>query len=102
MTLQQHMVAKGVRNGCVASGLGIADRARSADLNLSLPDPNDHHQIREAVFSPAAKPAHLPIIEARADRNRCAKAKKSGLQAHVSVLTFMAPRERRVKAPRPR
>ena len=57
---------------------------------------HEHHNICETVFSPAAEPADLPIIEAGANRNWRFQAQEFRFEAHACDA-FMAPGRRRVK-----
>jgi hypothetical protein len=43
---------------------------------------HDHHQVIQPVSAPAAQPAHVPIAEARPQRDRRAKAKELSFQLH--------------------
>ena len=43
---------------------------------------HDHHQIAELTPRPAAQPTHVPVAEAGAHRNWCAKAQKFRFQWH--------------------
>jgi hypothetical protein len=54
------------------------------------------HYVCEMVFSPAAEPADLPIIEAGANRNGRFQSQKLCLGPHAR-RTFMAPWQRTVK-----
>jgi hypothetical protein len=45
-------------------------------------DSHDHHQVAQPVSGPAAEPCHLPIAEARADRDWRPKAKELGFELH--------------------
>ena len=44
--------------------------------------PHHHHQIEHPMFSPAAQPADLPVVEARAQRHRSAKPQVFRFQFH--------------------
>src|SRR5712691_4781371 len=58
-------------------------------------DPHHHHQVEHSVFGPASQPAHAPVVEPGAQRNRCAKAEIFRFHLHVPatplVHTFIPP-----------
>ena len=57
---------------------------------------HQHDDVSKTVFSPAAEPADLPIIEAGANRNGRFQSQKLRFRPHAR-RTFMAPSQRTVK-----
>ena len=53
-----------------------------------------HHQVEQTVLAPASQPRHVPIGEARPQRDWCAEAQEPGFYLHranARVSTFIAP-----------
>ncbi len=50
--------------------------------SLRSPCSNDHHEVKQTAFAPAAQPAHPPAINLLAQLHRLAQAKEFGLQLH--------------------
>ena len=46
-------------------------------------DPHQHHEVEHPMFGPATQPAHAPVVEPGAQRNRSAKAKVFRFNLHA-------------------
>jgi len=65
------------RSAASVARLSLGGRARGGTLNL-----HRHHEVGQPVPGPAAQPGDLPIAEARANRDGCAKAEELGFELH--------------------
>jgi hypothetical protein len=78
---------------------GLASRGDAATVSGSPAKLADHNDEEDSALVPAAEPAHLPIIDAIAQRHRLAKPKELGLNVHGSLShTSMARLERTVNS----
>ncbi len=68
-------------------------------MSRSVDIAHDHHEEREPLRGPAAKPAHAPLAESGTDRDGRLEAKELCFQEHARD-TFIALAPRPVKVPR--